>query len=79
MAVVSITKGIEDDQRNPPLQTAHYVIWRSDQLSKLAACSTMLSTRHYHVERAACSFRVLVKSLKQAGSMFYNYTLEADV
>ena len=35
-----------------------YVIWRSEQLNKLAACSTMLSTPHYQVERAACSFRI---------------------
>jgi hypothetical protein len=40
-------------------------------LNKLAACSTMLFTRHYQVERAACSFRMLIKLRKQAGSMLY--------
>ena len=71
--VICVIKGFERDKRNPPLQnrlqTRHvvslrhkpYVIWRSDHLNKLAACCIMLFTTHYQVERAACSFRILIK------------------
>ena len=32
----------------------------------------MLFTPHYHVERAACSFRMLIRLWEQAGSMLYD-------